>query len=145
MENKNHMITELYNALIRRMGYRNRMMSEANRYNLSIRQDELFDRSQTVVFIYKLTDKYCYLQFCCPVTVDEYRKLAGSDCAAMQRSSKYIKTGVDEYEGRYHAYSSIRFPLDGAIDFISALEYLRKELEKYLLAIEPGVKAWSEG
>ena len=60
-------------------------------------------------------------------------RIARAGYVPLLRSEKYIKVGTDLCMGVNYAFVQIRFSLDnGAIDFIDAMEYLRREMENYL-------------
>lgn len=127
------MIPELETTLTKKMHVLNRYVSEPNRFNVSIRQNELFEKQQSVIFLFKITAKYCYLEFCCPLTLEQRNILDTAGYVPALRSDKYLKLGTDAYLDNHFAYASIRFPLDsGALDFITALEYLHNELERFV-------------
>lgn len=136
--NNNYLIPALELALTEKMSMLNRRVSEANRFNISIRENELLDKKQSVVFLFKITSKYSYIEFCCPLTEEQYHMLRQSGYVPVLRSDKYLKVGVDLYRFSYYAYASIRFPLEsgGAVDFMTAFDYLHRELERYLQVLE---------
>lgn len=135
--NNNHLIPDLYRDLSFEASILNRSVAYANRYNVSIREKELFDRTQSVVFIFKITSKYSYLQFCCPLTPEQYAALESAEYVPLLRSGKYLTVGIRMFGESRFTEVSVRFPLDsGAIDFIMAMEYLHKEMEKYLVFME---------
>lgn len=136
--NNNEMIPALETVLTQKMHALNRYVSEPNRFNVSIRQDELFEKQQSVIFLFKITAKYCYLEFCCPLTAEQRNRLDAVEYTPVLRSGKYLKIGTDVFMDNHYAYANIRFPLDsGALDFIAALEYLHNELESFLRMLEP--------
>ena len=135
--NNNEMVPALEMALIQKMHALNRYVAEPNKFNVSIRQNELLDKKQSVIFIFKITSKFSYLEFCCPLTFEQRNRLEAAEYTPVLRSSKYLNVGTDSFMDSHYAYANIRFPLEsGALDFISALEYLHKELEGFLRVLK---------
>ncbi|WRS28462.1 hypothetical protein U6B65_04840 [Oscillospiraceae bacterium MB08-C2-2] len=137
MFNNNTMIEKLEAALAQKLRALNHYVSEANRFNVSIRQNELFEKKQSVVFIFKITSKYGFLEFCCPLTGEQRKRLDEAGYVPHLRCDKYLKVGTEECMDRPYAYANIQFPLgSSALDFMTALEYLHKELELFLAALD---------
>lgn len=134
----NHLISELETALMQKMVILNHHISEPNRYNISIRENELLGKKQSVVFLFKITSKYSYLEYCCPLTKEQHDTLSTSGYVPILRSEKYLKVGCEQFQDAYYAYANIRFPLErgGAMDFMTAFEYLHRELERFLMVLE---------
>lgn len=129
----NEMLLELERALTLKAQIENRNVSQANRFRLSILENELLNKTQSVVFLFKITAKTAYLQYCCPLTPEQYTRLQASGYVPLLRTGKYLKVGHDSFMDVCYAYASIQFPLDThAIGFMEAMEYVQKELEKFL-------------
>lgn len=128
----NEMIFELERALTLKAQIENRNVSQANRFRLSILENELMSKTQSVVFLFKITSKTAYLQYCYPLTTEQYTRLHAAKYSQSQ-SGKYLKVGLDSFMEVDYAYASIQFPLDThAIGFYEAMEYIHMELDKYL-------------
>ena len=129
----NEMILDLERALTLKAQIENRNVSQANRFRLSVLENELLHKTQSVVFVFKITSKTAYLQYCCPLTPEQYARLRAAEDSPLRYSGKYLKVGLDNFMAVHYAYASIQFPLDThAIGFYEAMEYITEALEKYL-------------
>lgn len=75
----NHLVQKLYDALQEDLQIRNRhVRSRANRYHMSILENEILDRKQSVVFLYRITEHYAFLEFYCPLAERQHKRLSKS-------------------------------------------------------------------
>ena len=132
-EENEAMVAELEESLAQEMRAKNRTLSKANLFNTSVRHRELFCKQLSVVFIYRITNKYVFLEFCCPLTEEQRISLDTENYVPLLRSEKYMKVGTDMCRDINYAYTQIRFPLEGGgIDFIDAMECLHREMERVM-------------
>ena len=132
-EENEAMVAGLEEALAQEMRAKNRRLSRANLFNTSVRHRELFEKQLSVVFIYRITNKYVFLEFCCPLTKEQRSVLDTANYVPLLRSEKYMKVGTDMCGDINYAYTQIRFPLEGGgIDFIDAMECLHREMERVM-------------
>ena len=129
-EENEAMVAGLEEALAQEMRAKNRTLSKANLFNTSVRHRELFEKQLSVVFIYRITNKYVFLEFCCPLTEEQRMAIDTANYVPLLRSEKYMKVGTDMCGNINYAYTQIRFPLEGGgIDFIDAMDCLHREME----------------
>lgn len=133
----NDMIFELERALDLKLRIENRNVAQPNRCRLQVLENELLNHTQSVVFLFKITSRYVYLHYCCPLTDEQYRLLRTSDYVPVLRTGKYLKVSHDCFMEVPYAYASIQFPLDThVIGFMEAQAYLHREMERYLGVLE---------
>ena len=135
--NNNDLIFDLEKALTLETQIANRNLSVPNRYRVAILENEICKKTQSVVFVFKITNKNSFLKYCCPLTKEEFLLLSQQKYAPTLRSSKYLKVGMATFMENHYAYADIQFPLDGhAIDFMGAFDYIQRELEQFLALLD---------
>ena len=145
---KNETITrELYEALVRqlensplvlaqtlsRFERNRRKLAHARRKHFICLLDRhILEQTRSVVLVIEYTGDYYMLKLCCPLTKDEYDRLAALNYVPILREKHYLTVGL---ESSYpHAYSAIRLSIRSSVmDLFDSLFVLCRELENLLL------------
>ena len=146
--NKEKMIRGLYDALVEQMDNKPPVLAmrtlslfdrerrglalTQGRYFISVLDNHILERTQSVVFIIEVTDNFYLLKFCCPLTADEHDRLAALSYAPILKSKHYLTVGLER--SCPHAYAAIRLSqYSSVIDLFDGLFVLGRELEKFIL------------
>lgn len=102
------------------------------RYFTAVLENHILDRTQSAVLAIEAAGDDCLLRLCCPLTPEEYCRLAGLNYAPVLRSKIYLSVGLSDDDPPY-AWASVRLPArSGVMDTLEALRTLGRELEAFV-------------
>lgn len=102
------------------------------RFFTAVLGNHILDKTQSAVLAIEAAGDDCLLRLCCPLTPEEYTRLAGLNYAPVLRSKIYLSVGLSDDDPPY-AWASIRLPArSGVMDALEALRVLGRELERLL-------------
>ena len=102
-----------------------------SRYYITILQNHILERTQSVVFTIEVTEDFYLVKLSCPLRDGEYRRLKAAGYVPLLRSKLYLTTGLEA--SPYQAYAAVKLsPYSSVIDLFDSLFVLQRELEGFL-------------
>jgi len=102
------------------------------RYFTAVLENHILDKTQSAVLAIEAAGDDCLLRLCCPLTPEEYTRLAGLDYVPVLRSKIYLSVGLSDDDPPY-AWASVKLSArSGVMDVLEALRVLVRELERLL-------------